>query len=451
MIIGAGSGNDVAAALAHGVGHVDAVEIDPVLYNLGKKRHPNRPYDDPRVAVHIDDGRGFLRKTRSRYDLISYALVDSLALHSTYSSVRLESFLFTEQAFRDVKAALEPGGVFVMYNFYRQGWVVTRLARLAEAVFGSRPIVISLPYRGVISPSDNQRGITTFLAVGNGPSPVIDAIRRKFEREKFCWITPPGNESELTAFFSPVWPKDDAGRNMAGLKVGPAEVKRPEVDTLPTDDWPFLYLRGPTIPALNLRGAALVAVLSIIILLVFAPVRVARPGARMFFLGAGFMLLETRSVVHMALLFGATWMVNSIVFFAILTMILVSNLYVLAVRPVRLWPYYTLLLTALLVNSLVPMDAFLTLPDLSKTVLSCAVAFSPIFFAGVIFATAFRSSARPDIDFGANIAGIILGGLSENLSLVLGFNHLLWVAMGYYLLSGLLWPREGAANSKYSS
>ena len=109
---------------------------------------------------------------------------------------------------------------------------------------------------------------------------------------------------------------------------------------MPTDDWPFLYLREPTIPALNLRGIAIVAVLSLVILLAFAPVRRARPNGQMFFLGAGFMLLETKGVVHMALLFGATWMVNSIVFFAILTMILLSNLYVLGVRPRRLWPYY---------------------------------------------------------------------------------------------------------------
>ena len=63
------------------------------------------------------------------------------------------------------------------------------------------------------------------------------------------------------------------------------------------------------------------------------------------------MLLETKGVVHMALLFGSTWVVNSIVFFAILVMILLSNLYVLAVRPRRLWPYYALLIAALLVNA----------------------------------------------------------------------------------------------------
>ena len=224
-------------------------------------------------------------------------------------------------------------------------------------------------------------------------------------------------------------------------QAGPAAVEVEGTDRLPTDDWPFLYLHTPTIPALNLRGMAIVAVLSLVILLAFAPVRRARPSGRMFFLGAGFMLLETKGVVHMALLFGATWMVNSIVFFAILTMILLSNCYVLLVRPNRLWPYYTLLLAALLLNSVIPMDDFLALPGMTKVIASCAVVFMPVFFAGVIFATTFRSSIQPDVDFGSNIAGIILGGLSENLSLILGFNHLLWLAISYYLLSALLRPK----------
>jgi hypothetical protein len=390
-----------------------------------------------------------VRKTRSQYDIISYALVDSLALHSSYSSVRLESFLFTEQAFRDVKAKLRPGGVFAMYNFYRQGWVVGRLVRLAEKVFGSRPVVFSMPYQESISANDNQRDFITFLLVGNGESPVVESIRSKFASEKFFWITNvPGQPRAATAF-GPVAPgADSSGRAVNSLKIGPARVDAAADDTLPTDDWPFLYLREPTIPALNLRGMALVAVLSVVILLAFAPVRRARPSGRMFFLGAGFMLLETKGVVHMALLFGATWMVNSIVFFAILMMILLSNLYVLAVSPRRLWPYYVLLLAALMVNSVIPMDDFLALPGMSKVVVSCAVVFLPVFFAGVIFATSFRSSTRPDVDFGANIAGIILGGLSEYLSLILGFSHLLWVAMAYYLLSALLVPKGAAPAMK---
>jgi SAM-dependent methyltransferase len=448
LIIGAGSGNDVAAALALGSGHVDAVEIDPVINELGRLHHPNRPYSDPRVSIRLDDGRGFVRTTASRYDLISYAVVDSLALHSSYSSVRLESFLFTEQAFRDIKAKLKPGGVFAMYNFYRQGWVVGRLVKLAETVFGSRPIVVSLPYQDVISPNNNQRDYITFLLVGEKTSPIVESIRSKFATGGYFWLNPQPRFNMGLNGFGPAPPTLQAGAAPRFMKIGPAEVELASVDEIPTDDWPFLYLREPKIPALNLRGMAIVAVLSLAILLAFAPVRRAKPSSRMFFLGAGFMLLETKGVVHMALLFGATWMVNSIVFFAILTMILLSNLFVLATSPRRLWPHYMLLLAALLLNSVIPMDDFLALPGPSKVVASCAVVFLPVFFAGVIFATAFRSSTRPDVDFGSNIAGIILGGLSENLSLVLGFDHLLWVAMGYYLLSAVLRPRDAIGGVK---
>ena len=128
------------------------------------------------------DGASSARPTRT-YDLISYAVVDSLALHSSYSSIRLESFLFTEDAFRDIKARLKPGGVFAMYNFYRQGWVVGRLVRMAEKVFGTKPLVISLPYQDVIGPANDQRDYITFLLVGNDdvfgrrcdPGPVREA------------------------------------------------------------------------------------------------------------------------------------------------------------------------------------------------------------------------------------------------------------------------------------
>src|SRR5262249_23547294 len=148
-----------------------------------------------------------------------------------------------------------------------------------------------------------------------------------------------------------------------------------------------------------------------------------------------------KGVIHMALLFGSTWVVNSIVFFAILAMILLANLYVLVAKPRVLWPFYGLLALALLVNALVPMHAFLDLPGPGKVVASCAVVFVPVFFAGVIFAAAFRDSQRPDLDFGSNIGGVILGGLSENLSMAVGFHNLLFVALAFYALSMLLRPR----------
>jgi hypothetical protein len=215
------------------------------------------------------------------------------------------------------------------------------------------------------------------------------------------------------------------------------------IDRLPRDDWPFLYLRENRIPALNLRNIALIGGLSLAIIAMFSPVRRVKPNWRMFFLGAGFMLLETKSVVHMALLFGSTWIVNSVVFFAILVMILASNLYVLGMKPKKLGLYYVLLVASLAINIIVPMSQFLALPGWEETAVSSTVVFVPIFFAGIVFGTLFRDSSQPDIDFGSNIAGAILGGLCESLSLVVGFNYLLVIAVAFYLLSAI--PDRSAA------
>ena len=436
MIIGAGSGNDVSAALRAGAKRIDAVEIDPRINALGRAHHPERPFADPRVTVRLDDGRSFMRSTERKYDLAIYALVDSLVLHSGYSSVRLENFLFTREAFEDVKRALKDDGVFAMYNYYRQGWLIHKLATMARDVFGVEPLVMSLPHKDRIGPDDGYQPGFTFLFVSKDPARLA-AVRQHFERGERFWLNAvPERNIELNAFGTTAPP----GQRWIGL--GRTEVPLGAADPLPSDDWPQLYLRGREIPWAPLgQGMLVIALISLAILFAFAPSRRLRLNWRMFFLGAGFMLLETKGVVHMALLFGSTWVVNSVVFFAILVMVLAANLYVVKIRPQKLTAYYILLVAALLVNALVPMNVFLSLPVLERTLASCAVVFIPVFFAGVIFATAFRDSKQPDVDFGSNVAGIILGGLSENLSLVLGFSHLLLVAVAYYLLSAALRPR----------
>ena len=371
-----------------------------------------------------------------------YALVDSLALHSSYSSVRLESFLFTEQALRDVKDHLKPGGVFVMYNLYRRGWLVCRLANLAERVFGVPPVVVAVPLRSVIRPDDDLSDQVTFVLAGEGASSSVASIRARFANEGFFRVYSQRQSNQRVNGFGPLSPARREAPEPPFMTITPAKVEHAVHEYLPTDDWPFLYLREPAIPALNLRGMAIVGVLSIVMLMVFAPARQVRPSATMFFLGAGFMVLETKGVVHMALLFGSTWVVNSIVFFAILSMILLSNLYVMAVRPKALWPIYLVLLASLLINLLVPMDTYLALPGVSKIIVSCLVVYLPVFFAGVIFAMLFRSSSQPDVDFGSNLGGIILGGLTEYSSLMIGFNGLIGVAIGYYALSAVCGRRS---------
>ena len=128
LIVGAGSGTDTPLQLSHGVDSIDAVEIDPVIQAIGVRDHPDQPYSDPRVHRYVDDGRAFVRNATGQYDLVIFALPDSLTLVSTSANLRLESFLFTNQAFASVRDHLAPDGIFVLYNFYREPWLVQKMA-----------------------------------------------------------------------------------------------------------------------------------------------------------------------------------------------------------------------------------------------------------------------------------------------------------------------------------
>ena len=455
LIIGAGSGNDVSRALAWGVERVDAVEIDPIIYRLGKEHHPDHPYDDPRVFVHLNDGRNYLKSSNKQYDLIIYALVDSLVLHSSYSNIRLESYLFTKQAMDDVRNRLRPGGLFVMYNYFRQGWIVARLQNTLESSFGAgSTLVMNLPARDTVEPDDVFHDDFTVFFAG-----AVDPIRAAFARQPEYWLNggrAPDRETP-NGFDVPSAADRNAWRAMPDAE----KAKRPwaqfrttrvvignEPPLPATDDWPFLYLRAPMIGGLSLRGMAIMGAIGFLLVFPFlkrsrAAIASALPAdsptalAQMFFLGAGFMLVETKAVVHMALLFGGTWVVNSVVIFAVLVMILIANVFVLMVRPSRQEPYYAGLILSLVVSALVPMDFFLGMDRTTQIVGSSLLAFVPVLFAGVIFAVSFARSSEPDRAFGANIAGAMFGGLAENSSMLLGFRYLLFVAVALYVCSML--------------
>ena len=270
LVIGAGNGNDVSVALRQGASRVDAVEIDPKLMEIGERFHPEQPYEDPRVRQFVDDGRAFLERTDDRYGLIVFALPDSLTLLSGQSAVRLESYLFTREAFRAAAEHLEPQGAFTIYNFYREQWLADRLAGTLTEVFGERPCFDLGESRG---PGEVGR-LSVFVASAD------PAVLRCEER----------------------WDPQDRS------VVAPA-----------VDDRPFLYLQERSIPSRYLVALALVLLASIVFIRIgggsFRPMF---RYADLFFMGAAFLLLETKSVVQFALLFGTTWFVNSLVFVGVL-------------------------------------------------------------------------------------------------------------------------------------
>jgi SAM-dependent methyltransferase len=429
LVIGAGSGNDLAHALRFGARRIDAVEIDPVIQDIGRHFHPDHPYQDVRVIPYLDDGRHFLRTTDHKYDLVIYALVDSLILHSGYANIRLESYLFTQQAFNDVKRVLNPEGIFVTYNYFRQGWIVERIATMAERTFGCPPVILSLPYEQTLKASSPAG----FMMIIAGCNP---RIAYAFDEHKTFWLnTVPPRNLDVDGFaLRPETLPPDQQHNFE--RISPTTLMRDAGKVISiSDDWPFLYLRGKLIPDFTIRSMVILGVLGVGMVYLFLPKGRIAINGRMFFLGAAFMLLETRAVVQMALLFGSTWLVNSAVFFTVLVLILLANLYVLKVQRVHLFWHYVGLLIFLTVGVLTPVDVFLSGGMLWRYTVPCILALGPMFFAGIIFAVSFRDATGPDLAFGSNIAGSVLGGLAESFSMLLGFQHLLLLAMILYLLS----------------
>jgi len=396
LIVGAGSGTDVAIALQNGAGHVDAVEIDPGLLQLGRERHPDRPYDNPRVTTHVDDGRAFLSgRTDKRYDLILFALPDSLTLVQGASSLRLESYLFTVEAFRSVQQHLKPGGSFAMYNYYREPWLIDRLALTAQHAFGHRPCV------DVVGGKLRQAVITVGLS----------------ESTQRC------------------------GRPWAGPA---AETPKPA-----TDNRPFLYLFGASIPALYLATIALILAVSAVAVAVVGGggcYRRMRPYADLFLLGVGFLLLNTKSVTGFALLFGTTWVVNAIVFAGVLVAVLAAVEVTRRFRTPPIRVMYVVLFAGLLLAWLVPNEWLLAMPVPLRAAAAVTVAFLPIFAANVVFAKRFTDTEDGTAAFGANLLGAMVGGCLEYLGLIVGFPGLLMIAALIYAGALALMPRTPRLN-----
>lgn len=391
LIVGAGSGTDVAIALSKGAQHVDAVEIDPKLRELGGSLHPDKPYADPRVTTHITDGRAFLERSGDRYDLILFALPDSLTLVSGASSLRLESYLFTAEAMRAARAHLRPGGTFSMYNYYRESWLVDRLASTMQTAFGHKPCV------DVVSTAGQQAVITAGLTAA----------------DQRC---------------ASQWPGAAAGT------PAPAD-----------DDRPFLYLKDRTIPPIYIITLGLILIVSLLAVRVVAgPYGRMKPYADLFLLGVAFMLLETKSVTGFALLFGTTWVVNAIVFAGVLVAVLAAVEVTRRFRTPPLPVMYAVLLAGLLLAWLVPNAWLLSLPVPLRAVAAVTVAFLPIFAANVVFAKRFSDTADATTSFGANLLGAMVGGCLEYLALVIGYKGLLIVAALLYLGALALMPRKTA-------
>jgi SAM-dependent methyltransferase len=364
----------VAAALRRTDRPVTAVEIDPAIAGLGRRLHAEAPYADPRVTLVIDDARGFFhRASTGDYAAVVFGFLDSHRLLSAFSSVRLDNFIYTEEAMREVHRLLTPGGRVALSFAVNQAWMHERMLALVGGTFGE------VTWR-VRDPSAYTKD-TLYLGrrdEGNGP----------------------------------LW----------------AEAGGPLV---PTDDWPFLYLRERRIPQHNVLFLLVAVGLSAAAFLIL-PKGERRIRVPYLLLGAAFFLLETSNVVRMALLFGSTWWVNTVVFAGILTLVLLANLTAAKWR-VPLTACVCALAVGILVAAILPNGLLLELGRAARPLAAVIVYLGPVYFGGLVFARLIENEARLYEAYGSNVLGAVLGGTAEYLSLLFGFRFLLALALAFYL------------------
>jgi len=396
MIVGSGTGNDVAAALRHNSRSVDAVEIDPAILSLGKREHPEQPYASTEVTVYLTDARAFLKRSLQHYDLVLFGLLDSHTQFSDYSNMRIDNFVYTEEAFREASRHLNPNGVLFVKFHVDHPWMAVRLEEMLRQTFGKPPLVFY---------ADSSYGATATCFAISPSTRVEDALAA---------------DPALLEFVR---------KNAVAPKPGAIPVT--------TDDWPYLYQQGRWIPRTYYSLGLLVMVVTLILYWQIPEARRQPPSLFFFSMGAGFLLLETQVISRLALFFGTTWQVNGIVISALLTALLLANLLVERSRkPLPRFWILTALLAGLALAYSLPLNRIPGSPALAGAI-ATAVFAVPVFFAGILFATEFRAAESPSAALAANMLGAVAGGLLENLSLLFGMRALLLVAIGLYCLAGI--------------
>ncbi len=396
-IVGAGSGNDVAAALRMGASHVDAIEIDPAIAYLGKIYHPEHPYDDPRVTLIINDARNFFRTTHQKYDLIIYGVLDSHTAISHASNLRVDSYVYTREGLTEAFKLLKPDGVMSVAFALPNESLGFKLSHIFQDMPGAgKPLAVRVGY--------DQQTTTAFIAQKGRDVVMPDKSVTDFR--------------DVSAYFAQPYPEL----------------------SIPTDDWPFFYMIKRTYPVSYMLALGMVLLLSYFF--VRKTIGLSGPVERgylpFFFLGSGFMLVETKAITELGLHLGGTWYVIAATIVMVLLMAFLANLIVRRQLFLRTNIAYLGLLLSLLVGYVYARHHALIEfgSPLVSLLVSCVLLTIPLFFSGIVFSTLIgRAKINISTALAYNLLGALFGGLMEYNSMYFGFAFLYLLAIGFYFLA----------------
>jgi len=352
-----------------------------------------------------------MENTSDRFDLVVFSLLDSHTTSSYYTNIRIDNYVYTREAINAARRLLKPDGIFIIKFQVATPWIAGRLHSLLSQAFGREPI--QLEAEG--SPVTYSSGGRFFVS---------------------------GSQDRLAhALAHPA---------LANFVEQHSHI-RMESAMVTTDDWPYFYQKSPGLPLpIILISAVLIILCMLLVRDMGTPIRSLR--WHFFFLGAGFLLLEAAIISKMALLFGTTWLVNSIVIGGLLVLILVANTLV-GFRPSfsTKVAYIGLLLT-LAVSYLVPGRAIFFASVPARIVAATSVLCLPVFFAGIIFIRSFAQAGFSPEALGSNLLGAMVGGMLESTSLWTGIRSLTLIAAVLYVASWVaLYARQSVGSDSFKA
>jgi SAM-dependent methyltransferase len=389
LIIGAGTGNDTAAAIRNGAHQVDAVEIDPSIIWLGKELHPEQPFASPNVRTFAQDARSFVRHSHKKYDVVIYGLVASSSTLSALSGgIRLDNYLYTSDSIREARALLKPSGLLIVSMRVSNPFDKKIFCIIQSAFDGMTPLVYE-KQTGAYSHSDH-----IYIAAEKTPSALVIE-----------------NYKEVSE----------------GLRKDATPVD------VATDDWPYLLMYKRLFPF------SLFAVFIVLLSVSFLVIRVSIPSVLRnfswpcFFLGTGFMLIETKAITELTLVYGASWLVTAIVIGSILTLALIANLFVMGRGVPSRAVTYPLLIGSILCGYFATQHGYSITASAIDTPLITAVLTAPLLFSGLVFSGELKAANSISTALCSNLFGAMLGGLLEYSSMYFGYRALYIVAIAIYV------------------
>lgn len=241
-IIGPGGGRDILTALKSGAVSIDAVELNGAIVSALSSSEfrevTGDVYHRPGVNAIVSEGRSYLSRTQSTYDLLQLSLVDSWAATAAGAYALSENFLYTVEAFELYFERLSEAGLISISRYLSgsQQMEGTRVALLA---------LEALRRMGVEEPK-------LHIAVVRGGRIGTLLISRR------PWSTGDVNRLEQIAQergFTLLWPYPEglATESMVtrSIRSGPDFLHARGFDVSPpTDDRPFFFqaisvLKGP--------------------------------------------------------------------------------------------------------------------------------------------------------------------------------------------------------------